>query len=239
MNYLHERDKYRTAIGKLPCWAGANLSLHHRLLGRSNKIGDRVITQRIGLIKRWQWHASRNNNICAGCNSPIDGIAHPLRTCAHLDMVKAREDWWKDVDRLIMHSNRGVHELLFTLTRAMREAAGGEVACCGSFRTDFVSQLPTSSHLNDYQIKTITRVLKAVSGGARKILRIAAELQLGLTGVNWRQSTITQYYKPSRPAARACVAKRNWTDANSLPQGEVNKIDKNRKNHKVLQLNRD
>ena len=51
--YLLDRDNYRLEAGKTPCWKGSNIALHHKLMGRSNKVGDRVITQRIGLIKRW------------------------------------------------------------------------------------------------------------------------------------------------------------------------------------------
>ena len=50
--YLEQRDEYRIKDGKDPCWRGANIIMHHRLMGRSNRIGDRVITQRRGLIKR-------------------------------------------------------------------------------------------------------------------------------------------------------------------------------------------
>jgi hypothetical protein len=74
--YLEDRDRYRAKDGKPPQWRGANISLHHKLMGRSSRIGDRVITQRIGLIKRWHWHASRSDNICAGCDQPINGISH-------------------------------------------------------------------------------------------------------------------------------------------------------------------
>ena len=58
IKYLDERDDFREEEGKTRVWKGANIALHHKLLGRSNKIGDRVITQRIGFNKRWQWHSS-------------------------------------------------------------------------------------------------------------------------------------------------------------------------------------
>ena len=94
VRYLHERDDYRPDAGKTPCWKGANIAFHHKLMGRSNKVGDRVITQRIGLIKRWQWHSARKDNLCAGCNQPILGVDHPLRHCPHVDMIKARDDFF-------------------------------------------------------------------------------------------------------------------------------------------------
>jgi len=126
--YLLDRDNYRLEAGKTPCWKGSNIALHHKLMGRSKKIGDRVITQRIGLVKRWQWHSARKDNLCAGCNQLITGIDHPLRHCTNLDMIKARSDWWKGVEGSIMKCKRTLHEKLFTITRAMREAPGGEIA---------------------------------------------------------------------------------------------------------------
>ena len=79
----------------------------------------------------------------------------------------------------------------------MRESEGGEIACCGSFVPKFVSQLTDSnSPVNESYIKSLNKVLKTVVRGTRLILRQAAELQLGLDGVNWRQSAITQYFKP-------------------------------------------
>jgi hypothetical protein len=212
VKYLKERDKYRCKAGKVPCWEGANFSLHHKLLGRSNKIGDRVVTQRIGLIKRWQWHSARSDNICAGCLGPIGGIDHPLRNCKHEDMTKARSDWWRDVDAGILRCDRRYHEMLFTITRRMREDLGGEVACCGSFRKDFVALLPDdNSVISETGVKTIIKVLKRVSNGARVMLRTAAELQLGLGGINWKQQAITQFFKPTSLAVKPKV-KRIWTD---------------------------
>jgi hypothetical protein len=112
-------------------------------------------------------------------------------------MIHARSEWWKEVDRLIMRSDRKLHECLFALTRRMREEPGGDIACCGSFLPSFVALVPNKDvPITDKETRTILKILKAVSGGARKILRIAAEIQLGLLGINWRQSTIPQFYKP-------------------------------------------
>ena len=97
-----------------------------------------------------------------------------------------------------MHSRRDLHELLFSITRNIRESPGGEIACCGCFREDFVSILPGgSTRIDDSQSKAIVKVLKAVSSGARKVLRLAAEVQLGLAGINFRQTSIAQFFKPA------------------------------------------
>ena len=128
-----------------PQWTDSNISLHHKLMGRSNRIGDRVITQRIGLIKRWLWHSSRNDNICAGCEQPIMGISHPLRSCSHVNMIETRARWWKNVEATIMKCDKTMHKSFFAITRQMRESVGGDVACCGSFLPIFVDQLQDHS----------------------------------------------------------------------------------------------
>jgi hypothetical protein len=97
----------------------------------------------------------------------------------------------------------------------MREGVGGAIACCGSFLPGFVSLLPDKDTLiSDVESKGLMKILKAVAGGARKLLRIAAELQLGLNGVNWRQTTIVQYYKPTVTPKTTRVRK-NWADLSS------------------------
>ncbi len=127
-------------------------------------------------------------------------------------MIKARSDWWKGVEGSIMKCKRSLHERLFTLTRAMRESPGGEVACCGSFQPKFVASLPQDpTLLTDRETKAVLRILKAVSGGARSVLRASAELQLGLSGINWRQRAITQYFKPSLKMVKTKVS-RSWVD---------------------------
>jgi hypothetical protein len=238
-NYLKDRDEYREAASKPACWEGANLALHHKLMGRSRRIGDRVITQRIGLLKRWQWHSARKDNICSGCDSPITDVSHPLRTCSNGEMVAARADWWREVDSAIMKSNKAMHGTLFYITRKMREAPGGEIACCGAFQRGFVDSLQCEHGLiSDNQSKTIIRVLKKVVGGARKILRLAAEVQLGLAGINWRQSTITQFYKPKVQSVKQSH-RRDWSDKPSVDTSE-NRIKKDKSyNHIIAMKNRD
>jgi hypothetical protein len=138
--------------------------------------------------------------------------------------MRAREEWWKTVDGVIMRSRRDMHETLFSITRNIRESAGGEIACCGCFREDFVSILPDGMlHLDDAQAKIIIKVLKAVSGGARKVLRLASEIQVGLTGVNWRQTAITQYFKPTTSSSKPRSPRRDWSDSPPPSVGVKNK----------------
>ena len=198
--YLLERDEYRKLALKTPEWAGANISLHHKLLGRSNKIGDRVITSRIGLTKRWQWASCRADNQCQGCLETIYDICHPLRDCRVESMVQERDRWWQLVEQKIASAPYEFQHTLYILTKHMREDPCGETACCGSFLPNFVNSLPNSSlHLTDTQSKWVIKTLKVVAAGCRRILRLAAEVQLGPLGINYRQTSITSHFKPVNP----------------------------------------
>ena len=230
-DYLSERDEYRISDNKTPQWVGSNISYHHKLMGRNNKIGDRVITQRIGLIKRWQWHSSRTDNTCGGCNQTICGVSHPLRNCPHVDMIEARSRCWNAVESAIMSCNRNFQDALFGITRHMRESEGGDVAVCGSFLPIFVSQLDNNSYpISEAFIKALNKVLKTVVRGTRLILRQAAELQLGLSGINFRQTAITQFYKPVAPKINT-KRKMDWSpNPTSSPPDPGNKKNKKKNN---------
>jgi len=133
-----------------------------------------------------------------------------------------------------------MHERLFALTRLLREGEGGEVACCGSFLPSFVSLLPDShTILSDSEVKTVLRVLKEVSGGARRVCRASAEIQVGLCGINWRQTTIGQFFKPKPLPAKPRV-KRDYSD--SLPTNRcvpppLSKSEKNRLRADIVKHN--
>ena len=96
----------------------------------------------------------------------------------------------------------------------------------------FVNQLPNADNVvGDNFTKSLNKVLKAVVRGTRVILREAATLQVGAASVNWRQTTITNFYKP----VDRHVAKRrrvDWSDANSCNDSKNNKIKK--KNSKIV-----
>ena len=226
--YLKTRDKYRVKALKTPHWVGANISLHHKLMGRSKSIGDLVITQRIGLIKRWQWFAGRIDNICQGCLAPILDITHPLRSCTHVDMKEARDSIWKDVEVLIMRSRRDDQKILFLITRLMREQPGGETACCGSFRRDFVQIIPDSNaNIDDVFKRTLLKILKTICSGSRRLLRLAAELQRGPLGINLRQAALSEFFKPVRQDP--ILRKRRITKEASRGDSEASKKNRNKK----------
>jgi hypothetical protein len=228
--YLAERDAFRAADGKGPAWAGANISLHHKLLGRSCKVGDRVITQRIGLTKRWQWHSARADNCCHACGDGILGIEHPLRLCRSQAMIDARSHWWGEVDHFIARSPLHHQHILQSIAKHARESPGGETACCGIFLPHFVDGLPNKDCLiNESEGKLILKLFKCIAGGCRRILRLAAETQLGPLGVNFRQATITDFSKTISPPVGKKI-----TSAGRLPAGkkirkEITYVNKNLK----------
>jgi hypothetical protein len=175
--YLLERDQYRATVGKSPIWTGANIALHHKLLGRSCKVGDRVITQRIGLTKRWQWHSSRSDNCCQACGEIVLGIEHPLRLCRSLDMIESRAHWWNEVERFIAKAPLHLQQDLYTVARHARTSSGGDTACCGTFLPHFVAELPMREDpIGEFEAKIFLKLFKTISAGFRRILRLAAEV---------------------------------------------------------------
>ena len=97
----------------------------------------------------------------------------------------------------------------------MREDEGGDLACCGTFRCDLVNALPCADlPITEMEGKIILKLLKTIAAGTRRLLRLAAEIQLGPLGVNYRQTALLEYFKPL-PAAPTKVLearKRNWWD---------------------------
>jgi hypothetical protein len=148
-------------------------------------------------------------------------------------MIKLRDNWWSSVDQTIMSCNRAFHEPFFSITRHMRESEGGDVACCGSFIPSFVNLLTDSeSMVSDSFVKSLNRVLKTVVRGTRRMLREAGELQTGPVAVNWTQTAITKFFKPTD--RRMVVRKKiDWSDAgechltNKKSKKKDSKIDYN------------
>jgi hypothetical protein len=78
----------------------------------------------------------------------------------------------------------------------MREDAGGEIACCGTFRCDLVNQIPHADQsISDVEAKWILKLLKTIAAGSRRLLRLSAEIQLGPLGINYRQTAFTEFFK--------------------------------------------
>jgi len=115
----------------------------------------------------------------------------------------------------------------------MRESEGGEIACCGSFLPKFVALLP-NGHVptSDHYVKSLNKVLKTVVKGTRLMLRQAAELQLGPTGINLQQTAITSYFKP-KDKKTTTRKKIDWSDT-PAPSTSSHDIKNKKKNNNII-----
>ena len=151
----------------------------------------------------------------------------------------------KEVELIASRAPRHLQEDLHWFARHLRENDGGEIACCGSFRTDFTSALPCRNRIiSEFEAKHLTRLLKTVCAGTRRLLRLAAELQLGPLGVNLRQTSVLEFLKPiADPSAlKPKKVKKDYSDQPHTPNTDnqtSNNPDrlKNKKNTKQT-LNR-
>ena len=127
-----------------------------------------------------------------------------------------------------MRSRRDDQKILFLITRLMREKPGGETACCGSFRRDFVQIIPDSNaNIDDVFKRTLLKILKTICSGSRRLLRLAAELQRGPLGINLRQAALSEFFKPVRQDP--ILRKRKITKEASRGDSEANKKNRNKK----------
>jgi hypothetical protein len=112
-------------------------------------------------------------------------------------MIDALDAWWRDVEHVLSRSPLHLHQDLHIIIKHCRESPGGEIACCGSFLPHFVANLPNKGKvISELECRTILKVLKTIGAGCRRILRLAAEIQRGPLGINLRQHTILNYFKP-------------------------------------------
>ena len=110
---------------------------------------------------------------------------------------------------------RNLHNVLHSIARHMREDEGGDIACCGTFRCDLVNALPCANlPISEMEGKIILKLLKTIAAGTRRLLRLAAEIQLGPLGVNFRQTALHEYFKPlpAAPTKVLEVRKKTWWD---------------------------
>ena len=126
----------------------------------------------------------------------------------------------------------------------MREDAGGEIACCGTFRCDLVNQIPHADQsISDVETKWILKLLKTIAAGTRRLLRLAAEIQLGPLGINYRQTALTEFFKIKPGLPTKILKKLKETDLvdptptptpeGALPHTIRNKLTKNNKRNKT------
>ncbi len=114
---------------------------------------------------------------------------------------------------------------LHIIVKHCREGTGGEIACCGSFLPHFVSSLPNRDKpILEQERRLILKILKTVGSGCRRLLRLAAEVQRGPLGINLRQRSIMNYFKPIQ--------------ATTTKQPKKDEIQIKQKNKNITELNK-
>ncbi len=112
-------------------------------------------------------------------------------------MVEALTSWWNEIEQALSRAPLHFQQDLHIIVKHCRDHPGGEIACCGSFLPLFVTGLPNKDFpITGKEKKTIMRILKMIGNGCRRLLRLAAEVQRGPLGINLRQHTIFDFYKP-------------------------------------------
>ena len=111
------------------------------MLGRSKFIEDRAAVIRLSLGKTWA--ISRfNSDLCMACGSSNKGLDHALFKCRHLNVAQARKKWRKEVDTCTDKiKNRDIRGIVGEIMMKAMNCKGGEFACVGTFREQFVNQL--------------------------------------------------------------------------------------------------
>ena len=139
--YFGERDNYREADGKDRKWAGTNIKLSHKMMGKNKSILDLAAVQRASLDKMWKWHWAREDRMCEACNRLSIGIAHPLWKCNHEDMIEYRLSWrrevWAYIDAIPIKDRPQFEELWC----CMETCRDGAYAACGVFLPGFLDRL--------------------------------------------------------------------------------------------------
>ena len=195
--YYKGRDRYRTNKGLPAVWEGTNGARAHFLIGLNKYIEARAASIRVSMGKTWG--LSRHNaDGCKACGLANKGLDHALLRCRHTDVIAARRAWKKEVnshaDKLKIGDLRGIVREI--ISKAFNNK-GGEYACVGTFRPQFVEQLHLGHlTLSSGEERTIWNSLKTLGQGSRKVLRSYADAAMDEIGdIELRQTYIQNYFK--------------------------------------------
>ena len=131
--YYKGRDRYRTNTGLPAVWEGTNGTRAHFLIGL-NKL-------RAASIKTWSL-SRHNSDGCIACGSTSKGLDHALLRCRNAEVVVARKEWKKDTNSHADKIKNGdVKGIVREIISKAFNNKGGEFACVGTFRPQFVEQL--------------------------------------------------------------------------------------------------
>ena len=198
--YYEERDKYRALRWQAPVWKGTNKSKAQYMLGLNNFIEDRAAVLRLSLGKTWAI-SMYNYDLCVACGGDRKGLDHALFRCRHLDVATARKKWKQEVNSFVgKMRNNDLKGIIGEIMMKAMNCKGGEFACVGTFREQFVGQL----HLGHLKLaageeRTIWKALKVLGQGARAVMRVYSNAMHGEFGATeLRQGPITEHFKVTK-----------------------------------------
>ena len=230
--YYKCRDIYRTNKRLPPIWEGTNGAKAHFLIGLNKYIEARAASIRVSMGKTWAL-SRHNSDECKACGSWNKGLDHALLRCKHVDVAAARREWRKNT---YMHTkkvkNGDLRGIMGEIVSKAFNNKGGEYACVGTFRPQFVDQL----HLGHLQVtpgeeKTIWNVLKTLGQGSRKVLRVFSEAIAGELGpAELRQPNIQDYFKFIRVPKQHRDGEQEQTAGSKRKQQEPDEDAKGAKN---------
>ena len=219
--YYAARDKYRDNEWKDPIWARTNRCKAQYMMGRSKYIEDRAAVLRLSLGKAWA-NSRHNGDLCRACGGENKSIEHALFRCRHLDVAGVRKQWRHDVDKCVNKTyNKDMKGIVGEIMMKAMNCKGGEFACLGTFREQFVNQL----HLGHLMVsggeeRTIWKALKVLGQGARLVMAAFNKANVGVFScMELRQGTLQEHFK---------VIKQPKLHRDGAPDHKLAKRDKER-----------
>ena len=198
--YYENRDKYRAIHWQDAVWKGTNRCKAQYMCGRNKYIEDRAAVLRLSLAKTWAI-SRHNQDMCMACGGKDKDLGHALFRCRHLDVAEARKCWKQEVDKctkkIYNHDIRGVVGEI--MMKAMN-CRGGEFACVGTLREQFVNQLHLGHLLLTGGEETVIwKAMKVLGQGAREVMRVYSKAAIGEFSIMvQRQGTIREFFKTTK-----------------------------------------
>ena len=170
------------------------------MLGRSKYIEDRAAVLRLSLGKTWA--ISRfNQEMCMACGEKNKDLGHALFRCRHLDVAGVRKQWRHDVDKCVRKiHNCDIRGVVGEIVMKAMNCKGGEFACVGTMREQFVNQLHLGHILlTGGEEKSIWKAMKILGHGAREVMRAYSKAAIGEFSImEQRQGTMQEHFKTTK-----------------------------------------
>jgi hypothetical protein len=200
--YWVERDRWRAKDGLSKKWEGTNIAHAFSLLKRNGGLEDHATMLRLASGKQWEYQ--RYNYVaCKACQGEFRGSAHPLLRCSNLSMVNARNLWKNNCYEHVKGSKPArLRGKLLEILHHVFSSEGGEFAALGTFIPGWVGKVDDGSIMPVQDLNSIKKLLRAIAGGARLVMREFARLKEVSEGdprkgsKELRQLSINQFAKP-------------------------------------------